>query len=140
MSSGRYYNCSRCSAQVVICRKCDRGNIYCGSICSNKSRTERHQAANRKYSATLKGRRNHALRQRRYRARQKQKVTDQGSPILALHDVLQPKPNASSMRPQASNPCCHLCGLPVSYLRYDFLRHHADSNLNQKRASWPLGP
>jgi hypothetical protein len=27
-SSARLFTCARCRAQVLICRRCDRGNIY----------------------------------------------------------------------------------------------------------------
>jgi hypothetical protein len=38
--TGRLFNCRRCGKQVRICRKCDRGNIYCGKECSKAARLE----------------------------------------------------------------------------------------------------
>ena len=36
----RLYNCRRCAVQVLICRDCDRGNIYCAGECAQISRLE----------------------------------------------------------------------------------------------------
>lgn len=140
MKSGRYYNCACCQIQVVICRKCDRGNIYCGSICSKKSCTKNHRAANRKYQATSKGRRSNALRQHRYRECQKQKVTDGGSPALPPHDVVQHKPNESKPQQKDGQLHCHFCGAFVKYLRHSFLRYDCDEKFSQKSSSWLLAP
>jgi len=76
--SFRLFNCARCHKQVLICSKCDRGNIYCSRTCSTESRRESIREANRHYQRSPHGARNHARRQMAYRARQK-KVTHQGS-------------------------------------------------------------
>jgi hypothetical protein len=140
MKSGRYYNCARCQNQVIICRKCDRGNIYCKSKCSKTSRAENHRIANRKYQATPKGRRNNALRQRRYREGQKQKVTDRGSPVLPPHDVLQQAPNGPKTRQKKGHRRCHFCGAFVKYFRHGFLRYDFDKKLPKTSPFWLLGP
>jgi hypothetical protein len=140
MKSGRYYNCINCQTQVVICSKCDHGNIYCGPICANEARTKNHRAANKKYQATTKGRRKHALRQKRYRERQKQKVTDEGSLLLPAYDVLPREPNEPKPRQKENYPRCYFCGATVIYLRHGFLRYDIDAQHPQKSASWPLGP
>ena len=138
-NTARLFYCARCLQPVVICSRCDRGNIYCGSKCSGQSRTLNHHIANQKYQHSLKGRLKHAKRQRRYRERQKataKKVTDQGSPALPPNDVLPRQPNE---RPswQVSTARCHFCGEPVSlFLRNGFLHHHMRDVLS----SWPLGP
>ena len=139
MKSGRYYNCARCKTQVIICRKCDRGNIYCGPICAKRSRTKNHQLANQKYQATAYGRRSHAYRQSRYRERQKQKVTDQGSIVLPTRDVLPSAPNEPKMQQKEGDFCCNFCGATIIHLRYGFLRYENDEYL-QKSSSWSLGP
>jgi hypothetical protein len=137
--TARLFYCARCHQPVVICSRCDRGNIYCGSICSAHARVLNHRIANQKYQHSLKGRLKHAQRQQHYRERKKataKKVTDQGSPVLLPDDVLRGKPNE---RPswQASAAHCHFCSQPVSlFLRNGFLRHH----MNDVLSSWPLGP
>ncbi|MDA9983435.1 hypothetical protein N9H39_12115 [Gammaproteobacteria bacterium] len=46
-NSARVYNCAGCRYQVVICRRCDRGNIYCGARCSRSARRRKvaHQGS-----------------------------------------------------------------------------------------------
>lgn len=83
----RLFNCARCHCQVKICRYCDRGNIYCGLRCSISSRMESLRTAGKRYQRSLKGRMNHARRQRRYRSRSN-KVTHQGSSESPSDDLL----------------------------------------------------
>lgn len=131
----RLFHCTRCHAPVVICSWCDRGNIYCGSICSEASRRVNHRFANQKYQQSLKGRLRHAKRQRLYRQRQAviaKKVTDQGSLHLPHSDVLDTSPDERALS-KISTSYCHFCRKPVTFfLRSSFLRHD--------RSSWPLGP
>src|SRR5205085_1819849 len=75
----RLYLCLLCCAQVVICSHCDRGQIYCGSICAKAARTKSCREAAKRYQLSPKGKRSNALRQRRYRERKIKKVTDHGS-------------------------------------------------------------
>jgi hypothetical protein len=81
-NSFRMFNCSLCSAQVIMCRPCDRGNIYCSIECASKRRQGSQRRARSNYQRSQRGRQTHALRQARYRARMqssKTKVTDHGS-------------------------------------------------------------
>ena len=50
--SQRLFNCDRCSAQVAICGRCDRGQRYCGAVCAKEARRESQRASNRRYQAT----------------------------------------------------------------------------------------
>ena len=59
-----------CRRQVVLCRSCDRGQVYCSRACSARSRSERRREARRRYRRTEKGRETGRRRQRRYRIRQ----------------------------------------------------------------------
>ncbi|MHB1620521.1 MAG: hypothetical protein ACYCTY_11175 [Sulfuricella sp.] len=77
---GRRYRCASCGAAVLICSYCDRGQRYCAGGCSRAARTRSQREAGRRHQATLRGRHAHAARQRRYRSRQVDKVTHQGSP------------------------------------------------------------
>lgn len=133
--TARLFHCTRCHVSVVICRHCDRGNIYCGSSCCETSRRVNHRFANQKYQRSLKGRLNHAKRQRLYCERKKhdiKKVTDQGSLDLSHRDVLDTSPD-ERLLPKIRTGYCHFCRKPVSlFLRSGFLRH--------ARSSWPLGP
>lgn len=138
-NTARLFYCALCFQPVEICSRCDRGNIYCGSTCSQLARTLHHRNANQRYQHSQKGGIKHAQRQRRYRERQKataKKVTDQGSPVLLPNDVLPDKPNEYPSR-QTSTFCCRFCGEQVShFLRNSFLHHHVSNGFS----SWPLGP
>lgn len=142
MKSVRLFNCASCSSQTTICSKCDRGNIYCGSMCSREARTRNHRKANKRYQKTQKGRMNNAERQRRYRLRQSEKnkkVTDHRSPVLPPNDLLPDVPNEEKLH--STEPmCCHFCEEEVSpLLRNGYLRDHKNHQLHHS-SSWPLGP
>ena len=139
--SGRLYNCVRCQRQVIICRHCDRGNIYCSGECTKQSRHEKQQEAAERYQSSHKGRQRHAQRQRQYRQRQqqshqwqKEKVTHQGSPELAAYDSITT--GLKTEIPRSDSPLCskkagfvcHFCGVQCSdYLRWDFLHRKSHS-------------
>lgn len=70
----RLYNCARCHCQVVICRHCDHGNLYCPQ-CAPLAFRESHRRADAEYQKTDRGKQNHKARQQRYL----EKMTDKGS-------------------------------------------------------------
>jgi len=129
-NTARLYHCARCHRQVVICRQCDRGNIYCPDGCAEEARRTSLRAAGCRYQQTRRGRLKHAERQRRYRART-QKVTHQGSLVVSADDPLSADPE----RPAPSNEVgsapagaihCHFCRRACSpFLRQDFLHRTA---------------
>ena len=57
--SSRLFLCGRCRRQVVICRRCDRGQVYCGPDCALEVRRRNQRDARRRYQATDRGRRMH---------------------------------------------------------------------------------
>ena len=126
-NTARLFNCARCRCQVVICSRCDRGNIYCGPQCSQAARRGSLNAAGRRYQRTRRGRHTHAARQRRYRSR-REKVTHQGSPSPAPNASLVTDPKDSVgwskpvVREQAACFRCSFCGCRCSaFVRQDFL-------------------
>lgn len=124
--SSRLFNCLGCDTQTVICSDCDRGQVYCGKKCAVSARIISHREANKRYQSSLKGRMNHAARQKRYRD-SKQKVTDHGSSPVEENDVL-PAVEMASTKPAISSvmtcSVCHFCQRPVtSWLRFGFLQH-----------------
>lgn len=134
--SARLYNCVRCHVQVIICSYCDRNNIYCGSACSRAARIRSCCFASQRYQKSLRGRHQHAKRQRRYRARQKNKVTHQPSPVLPPRVVLPAKPNERVSATTQENLHCYFCEKCCSpFLRRDYLRHSSP-----RSSSWPLAP
>ena len=80
---------SSCARLFYICGHCDRGQTYCANECRVRNRRELHRQANRRHQQSREGKRDHADRQRHYRARirarehELKKVTDTGSAALA---------------------------------------------------------
>ncbi len=131
----RLFSCARCRKQVLICRLCDRGNLYCSSTCSRRSRQESVRRASRRYQRNPLGARNHARRQRAYRVRQK-KVTHQGfaarlkkaKRIRAGFRFASKRSFGRAMRasgtegPDPAHARCHFCGRESpDFYRYGFL-------------------
>ena len=82
MHTSRLFLCARCRRQVIICRRCDRGQRYCSVSCGEISRKIQLKLAGARYQQSSEGRLDHADRQRAYRKRAMsalQKVTHQGS-------------------------------------------------------------
>lgn len=140
--SARFFLCARCRSQVLVCRRCDRGQIYCGALCSEAARRQRQYEANRRYSKTRTARHKNAQRQHRFRQRQRalntqleKKVTDQGSAPLPRVDTIvreritQPTQRMDALK--ATSTHCAVCGIRCSALvRHDFLLPH------QRRRHW----
>lgn len=142
--TGRMYLCARCRAQVVVCRRCDRGQAYCPSGCAVAARHEAQRAAGRRYQSSRRGRFVHAERARRYRARQRERckiVTHQGSSAALASDLLPLKTAVAAMGAatepltepvpgeavviEPSIPACTHCGARCpTGVRFGFVRHH----------------
>lgn len=127
-ASCRMFLCVRCRSQVLVCRRCDRGQSYCIGSCAQEDRRERQREARRRYQTTPRGRALHAERSRRYRARRRC-VTDQGPAIerkagslLALRAHTQVAEQSVS-RKFAGYRLCHRCGRSASaFVRLSALR------------------
>ncbi len=130
--TARIFNCVRCQRQTIICTYCDRGNIYCGSLCARQSRTQNHRIANQIYQKTFRGKQQHSVRQCAYRLRQKQKVTDHGSALISQNDLL-PATENDTKKIMLEKTHCHFCKRIISpYLRNGYLRYyirHQKNNL-----------
>ncbi len=68
-NTARLFNCASCHRQVVLCRRCDHGNIYCSRSCGETARQHSQRLAGRRYQNSRRGRHKHARRQRHYRER-----------------------------------------------------------------------
>jgi len=133
--TGRMFLCASCRVQVVLCRRCDRSQIYCGRRCSVAARWAAQKAASQRYQSSRPGRFAHAARARRYRARCKI-VTHQGSTMLvggdllpieavvAVSQIAEGEPAGST--PNASTSVsCACCGARcAAAVRLGFVRHH----------------
>jgi hypothetical protein len=112
--SGRLFLCARCRAQVIVCRSCDCGQIYCSPECADDARRASLLAAGRRYQHSLPGRTRHAARQRRYR----QRLREMAHRLCVLAAADAPPATTSTTAASASlipiagtNPsgCCHGC-------------------------------
>jgi hypothetical protein len=81
VESARLVLCGRndCRRQFSVCGLCDHGRRYCGGGCAGAARRASLRRAGRTYQRTERGRRLHAERQARYRARLV-RVTHQSQP------------------------------------------------------------
>ena len=86
-----------CRAQVRVCGRCDRGQIYCAGECALRARRQCMRKAGRRYQGSRAGRVKHARRARCYRARQKQKAAS-----LLLTTVPPAAPSSSIVTHQGS--------------------------------------
>ena len=117
--SCRMFLCARCRMRVLVCRRCDRGQIYCMGSCARDARREGQRNARRRNQATPRGRAMHAERSRRYRARVG-RVTDHGPDPEPETDLLGERDSTvdrSEPTPAGTSPGrsrCHHCGRPVS--------------------------
>ena len=91
------FACAQCHQVVVICRHCDRGQRYCSTACAQAGRRVSLRDAGRRYQQTPLGRRNNAIRQKRYRIRSATTVTHQSSPAPRL--LRQPPDGHAGQRP-----------------------------------------
>lgn len=159
MDDARLYLCARCHCQVVVCSRCDYGQLYCGTGCSEAARRANVRAAGQRYQRTPRGRHCHAERQRRYRGRlqnraTQEEVTHQGSERALGAETLAPQeqppakeppvtsaslrlgPSSRRIGPSAlrQDPHCHFCARPVSgFVRLGWLRTRTRPSLS----TWP---
>jgi hypothetical protein len=128
-NTARLFNCNHCHIQAIICNHCDHGHIYC-SECAPKMRAASLRRAGTRYQQTMKGRQNHAARQKRFREKLRNKVTHQGSSHVTIRDVLKHKQDSLKTACTtladgcSSGISCHLCGILCS----PFIRLHSLNN------------
>ena len=75
-NAARLFACASCHRQVVLCRRCDHGNIYCSRGCGDRARQHAQRLAGRRYQDSRRGRHKHAQRQRRYRERRRRRAPE----------------------------------------------------------------
>ena len=139
----RLFQCALCHTQSRVCSKCDRGQIYCGTVCAVFARKKSMKLAGMRYQKTFNGKRNHAARQGRYRMRQSEIVTHQGSPPMPQHAPMnslekKSKKTENGQKKPALIWC--FCKKPVSdWIRNDFLRRRRSLASSESKAS-PQAP
>jgi hypothetical protein len=91
-----------CGAMFFICPGCDQEQVYCGKLCSKLARLAKHRVANRRHQQSEEGRLDHRDRQRAYR-RRKAEVLSQSATIKSVTDHT-PAPTASCVTLLAAAP------------------------------------
>jgi hypothetical protein len=93
--SHRMFHCAGCHGQVMICRRCDRGQRYCSAECAHSGRRRSVREAGRRYQRSPLGARNNAARQKRWRLRIATTVTHHTSTVCrSMREVLLPGQDA----------------------------------------------
>lgn len=136
LCTARHFNCVRCHTRVIICSRCDRGQIYCASDCAKQARKHHQQSSRDRYRLSRKGRLNNALRQQRHRSRIQQKVTEHGSVQPPFVDSLPDKTSKSATTQNTTCAAthlnalsCHFCARACDeYVRRGFLRRHSSTD------------
>lgn len=80
----RRVRCPACLRLFLLCRKCDRGHVYCAYSCRSRLRKASIDRAKKRERASEFGRQNHRDHARAYRCRLRERVGDHGSAKLAI--------------------------------------------------------
>jgi hypothetical protein len=79
----RTERCRGCATLFMICRRCYRGQTYCGTRCRVRERAMQRRAARARHQTSIEGRADHRDRNRQCRLRKRSATTtsvmDQGS-------------------------------------------------------------
>ena len=124
--SARMFHCVRCHCQVMVCRRCDRGQVYCTTGCAEQARRASLRRAGKRYRLTRRARHANAARQQRFRMRQREKVTHHGSAMALRIALLRlARKNAQPHKRNRTHTAifCHVCQRECDpFVRRDFLR------------------
>src|SRR5688500_1340782 len=85
----RLFSCQRCRQQVRLCRRCDRGQRYCGGVCAGAQRQAAQRAASAAYQRTPRGADLHAARMQRSRDRRRFAECKYSANIVTQHPATQ---------------------------------------------------
>ncbi len=96
--SYREVRCGLCQGIFYLCRRCDRGHVYCDETCRMEGNLRARRAAQARHQASELGRQDHRDHQRAYRVRIKLgagRVTDKGSPRSLASSTVPPTASRS---------------------------------------------
>ena len=114
--------CVDCEHLFWICRRCYRGQTYCGDRCRGPARAEQAKTARAKHQKSPRGRRAHSIHNRDLRRRKRAALIifemDQGSELLA--------PTSSVCLPQGS--LAPMDGVPAAEGRSSDDDHSTDGD------------
>lgn len=139
MDSFREQRCRACLVVFYICRRCDRGQAYCGEVCRRQRRRAVVRAAKQRYRRHELVLEDERERLREHRAR----VRDQGSkkvapeasvpaaamsPPMVGGDRVGGRSDAKSdgavggLRPAGGEVPCAICERRTRFVRFGWLR------------------
>ena len=119
-NAARLFTCALCRRQVVLCRRCDKGHLYCSPRCSVRARRRSVRLAGRRYQNS----RRHKHAERRYRERRRvrdaviparaQKVTHHPLTVARRRSVVARMPGSGTRPFGPDRPArvfrCERCG------------------------------
>jgi hypothetical protein len=85
----RIFTCGGCQSLLTICRRCDRGQVYCAG-CRVGARRLVKKRARLRHTQSAEGRADHADHQRAYRKRRSRRVMDLGIEKFAISASIFP--------------------------------------------------
>lgn len=93
--------CGGCGVSFHVCRRCYRGQRYCGPACGLTARRRFHRAAQKRYRQTPHGRQRRREAARRHRRLHAKKSVD---------DAGSTSGSPACIVPMSSLPACRFCG------------------------------
>lgn len=103
-ASCRLFVCARCEQIVHICSDCDRGNRYCGDLCTQAARRQSLREAGRRYQKKPAGAACHARREKRRRTRRAEFCANRDASGFTSPAPPATKAIATATRPSAPDP------------------------------------
>jgi hypothetical protein len=117
--------CRQCGAYFCICRKCWKGQAYCGDTCKQLGYAQRRKEAQRRYRKTENGKGKHREAEQRRRLRlqpdnrktddetegKKQNQRDSNPAFHALHNGATIRHTTRPGKERTKKGRCHFCGV-----------------------------
>ena len=97
--------CRCCGLFFYVCQSCWKGQLYCCDYCRRETRRKQHNASQKRYRDTEKGKKSHREDEKKRRKKQKSEKTmdDRGSTVVSGDDI-------ESKQVLHTSQCCHFCG------------------------------
>ena len=103
--------CRWCGKRFYVCRRCWRGQVYCGEACRHLGRGKVHREAQRRYRQTLRGKKAHRQGENRRRhgwsKKNEKKMDDPTSKGLSVRVIRLLEDGRTGFDRSRR---CHFCG------------------------------
>jgi hypothetical protein len=107
---GRVFSCASCGCRVAICKRCDRGHLYCGRECRQQARRAQMRVAGKNHRMKTSALAHGALRQKRYRERRRGKIVTHHSVVGKAFSVAELRVHSADKGSAMEPTCCCVCG------------------------------